>query len=77
MPRSARWQRQALTQPAAGRSTTGYLDLLQTLDCTYPTGDLYLIAPITWPATPVVRVPSGSRRIRVSSIPPFRWEQPG
>jgi hypothetical protein len=35
---------QALTQTARSRNTTGYLDLLQTLDRTYPTGDLSLIA---------------------------------
>ena len=35
---------QALTQTARSRNTTGYLDLLQTLDRTYPSGDLYLIA---------------------------------
>lgn len=33
----------ALTQPAPARNTTGYLDLLQTLDQTYPTDDLYLV----------------------------------
>ena len=33
------------TDPTArSRNTTGYLDLLQTLDRTYPTGNLYLIA---------------------------------
>lgn len=35
---------QALTQTARSRNTSGYLEFLQTLDRTYPTGDLYLIA---------------------------------
>jgi hypothetical protein len=35
---------QALTQTAHFRNTSGYLELLQTLDHAYPTGDLYLIA---------------------------------
>ena len=40
---------QVLTQTAPSRNTTGYLELLylellQTLDRTYPTGDLYLVA---------------------------------
>jgi hypothetical protein len=35
---------QALTQTARARNTSGYLELLQTLDRTYPMGDLYLIA---------------------------------
>jgi len=35
---------QALTQTAPSRNTTGYLDLLQTLARTSPTGELYLIA---------------------------------
>ena len=35
---------QVVTQTAPSRNTTGYLDLLETLDRTYPTGDLYLIA---------------------------------
>jgi hypothetical protein len=34
----------ALTQTALARNTTGYLAFLQTLDRTYSTGDLYLIA---------------------------------
>jgi DDE superfamily endonuclease len=35
---------QALTQTARSRNTSGYLEWLQTLDRTYPTGDLYLVA---------------------------------
>jgi DDE superfamily endonuclease len=35
---------QALTQTARSRNTNGYLELLQTVDRTYPTGDLYLVA---------------------------------
>lgn len=35
---------QVLTQTAPARNTTGYLALLQTLDRTYPQGDLYLVA---------------------------------
>lgn len=35
---------QALTQTARSCNTSGYLELLQTLDHTYPTRDLYLIA---------------------------------
>ncbi len=35
---------QALTQTAPSRNTTGYLELLQALDQTYPQGDLYLVA---------------------------------
>ena len=35
---------QALTQTARSRNTSGYLELLQTLDRAYPTGELYLIA---------------------------------
>jgi DDE superfamily endonuclease len=35
---------QALTLTAHSRNTSGYLDLLQTLDRSQPTGDLYLIA---------------------------------
>jgi hypothetical protein len=31
-------------ETASSRNTTGYLALLQTLDQTYPTGDLYLVA---------------------------------
>jgi len=34
----------ALTQTARSRNTTGYLELLQTVDRTYPTGALYVIA---------------------------------
>jgi hypothetical protein len=35
---------QALTQTARSRNTSGYLELLQTLDHAYPIGELYLIA---------------------------------
>lgn len=35
---------QALTQTAPARNTAGYLELLHTLDQTYPQGDLYLVA---------------------------------
>lgn len=35
---------QALTQTAPARNTAGYLALLETLDQTYPHGDLYLVA---------------------------------
>ncbi len=35
---------QAVTQTARSRNTTSYLELLQTLERSYPTGDLYLIA---------------------------------
>ena len=35
---------QVVTQTAPSRHTTRYLDLFETLDRTYPTGDLYLIA---------------------------------
>jgi DDE superfamily endonuclease len=35
---------QALTQTAPSRNTAGYLELLRTLDQTYPQGDLYLVA---------------------------------
>jgi hypothetical protein len=34
----------ALTQTAPARNTAGYLELLRTLDQTYPQGDLYLVA---------------------------------
>ena len=33
-----------MTQTAPSRNTSGYLALLQTLDQTYPRGDLYLVA---------------------------------
>jgi DDE superfamily endonuclease len=35
---------QALTQTAPARNTAGYLEWLQTLDQTYPQGDLVLVA---------------------------------
>jgi DDE superfamily endonuclease len=35
---------QALTQTAPARNTAGYLELLRTLDQTYPQGNLYLVA---------------------------------
>jgi hypothetical protein len=35
---------QVVTQTAPARNTIGYLNLLETLDRTYPVGDLYLIA---------------------------------
>jgi DDE superfamily endonuclease len=35
---------QALTQTARSRNTASYLELLQTVDRTYPTWDMYLIA---------------------------------
>jgi hypothetical protein len=35
---------QALTQTALARNTTGYLALLQALDRSYPSGELYLVA---------------------------------
>jgi hypothetical protein len=33
-----------LCQAARSRNTAGYLDLLHTVDWTYPSGELYLIA---------------------------------